>query len=119
MSTIEVGAQGESLACAYLEQHSYEIVERNWRCALGEIDIIAIDPDGVLVFCEVKCRSGEGFGSPLEAITYAKVRKLRQLVGHYLATHPSHPQQIRLDALGIVARRGYAPVFTHIEGIGA
>ena len=68
------------------------ILDRNWRCRLGEIDIVAMEVEGAdrsLVFCEVKCRTGLGFGPPLEAITYAKVRKLRRLAGEWLATSTS------------------------------
>ncbi len=65
-----------------------EMLERNWQCAVGEIDIVAEELERgrrTVVFCEVKCRTGLGFGDPLEAITYAKLRKLRQLAGEWLA----------------------------------
>ena len=70
-----VGARGEDLAAAELERQGMTILARNWRCPTGEIDIVAAElADGrqTLVFCEVKCRTGLGFGAPLEAITYAK-----------------------------------------------
>ncbi len=71
----QVGRWGEDLACAELVRQGMEVVDRNWRCALGEIDIVATevgDRGVTLVFCEVKCRTGLGFGHPLEAITFAK-----------------------------------------------
>ena len=73
----QLGVRGEDLACAELERQGMQVLERNWRCGLGEIDIVAADAGAsglTLVFCEVKCRSGLGFGHPLEAITYAKMR---------------------------------------------
>ena len=71
-----------------------------------------------VVFCEVKCRSGLGFGDPLEAITYAKVRKLRQLAAEWLAQTGAQPDAIRVDAVGIVLGRGSAPLVRHERGIG-
>ena len=73
----QIGVRGEDLACAELERQGMRVLERNWRCRLGEIDIVAAETGekGVtLVFCEVKCRSGLGFGHPLEAITCTKMR---------------------------------------------
>lgn len=119
MSNIAVGIQGEDLACAYLERKGWRIEARNWRCAEGELDIIATDAEGVLVFCEVKCRSGRGYGDPLEAITMAKIRKLRQLVSCWLAQNQLPHRNIRLDAIGVLLRRGFAPEISHRIGIGA
>ena len=77
-----LGARGEDLAVAELERQGMTILARNWRCRLGEIDIVAAEVVGgrtTVVFCEVKCRSGLGFGDPLEAITWKKLRTLRSL----------------------------------------
>lgn len=115
----EVGARGEDLAVAELERLGMSIVRRNWRCPLGEIDIVAHEEaTQTLVFCEVKCRTGIAFGHPLESITYAKLRKLRQLAAEYLSTQGAWPHQIRLDAIGVVAEKGRTPVLTHVQGIG-
>ena len=73
-----LGARGEDLAVAELRRQGMEVLARNWRCRLGEIDVIASEVVGgrrTVVFCEVKCRSGLGFGDPLEAITWAKLRR--------------------------------------------
>lgn len=116
-----VGAQGEDLAAAALEAQGMQVLARNWRCKVGEIDIVALElVDGrrTLVFCEVKCRTGLGFGSPLEAITHAKLRKLRQLSAHWLATEDVHADDIRLDAVGVVLIRAKAPEITHVRAIG-
>ena len=77
-----------------------QILERNWRCRLGEIDIVAAETGekGVtLVFYEVKCRSGLGFGHPLEAITFTKTRTLRQLAALWMREH-DRPQGVNHQA---------------------
>jgi putative endonuclease len=117
----EVGARGEDLAVAELERQGMQTVARNWRCRLGEIDVIAVDVvhgRRTLVFCEVKCRTGLGFGAPLESITHAKLRRLRQLAAHWLATEPFQADDIRLDAIGVVLLPGARPELTHVRGIG-
>ena len=86
----QLGVRGEDLACAELERQGLQILERNWRCRLGEIDIIAAEKGAnglTLVFCEVKVRSGLGFGHPLEAITFTKMQTLRQLAALWLREH--------------------------------
>lgn len=114
-----LGRRGEDLAAEVLGEDGFLIVERNWRCAVGEIDIIARDTHaGALVFCEVKCRSGRGYGAPLEAITYAKLTRLRQLVGEWLAAHPGRHEKVRLDAIGILWPPGGPPEVTHVRGVG-
>lgn len=109
-----IGQQGEDIAVAMLTGLGWEIMARNWRCTAGEIDVIARDPDGTVVFCEVKTRSGLGYGAPLEAITHRKRQKLRQLTAAWLADHPY--QRIRIDAIGILLG-GAEPVVTHVRGI--
>lgn len=114
-----LGQRGEDLAVEVMRADGFDIVERNWRCSLGEIDIIARDPhERALVFCEVKCRSGWGYGAPLESITYAKLRRLRQLVGEWLTAHPGRHEKVRLDAIGIVWPPGGEPAVTHVRGVG-
>lgn len=119
----KLGDWGEDLAVAELERQGMVIIDRNWRSKTGEIDVIAMDPSGprpTMVFCEVKCRRGLGFGHPLEAITYAKMRKLRQLAAEWLRTEARAEAagSIRLDAIGIVALPGQAPELSHVRGIG-
>ena len=120
-SRLEIGARGEDLAVAELELQGMQVVARNWRCRLGEIDIIALEERAgrlTVVFCEVKCRTGLGFGRPLEAITYAKLRKLRQLSAQWLATGQVRADEIRLDAIGVVILPGGLPDLTHVKAIG-
>jgi putative endonuclease len=117
----EIGARGEDLAVAELQRQGMDVLARNWRCAIGEIDVVAVETANgrqTLVFCEVKCRTGLGFGAPLESITYAKLRKLRQLAAQWLATEQAHADGIRIDAIGVVLRPGAPPELTHVRGIG-
>jgi putative endonuclease len=117
----QVGARGEDLACAELQRLGCQILARNWRCRLGEIDIVAAesaDAGLTLVFCEVKCRTGLGFGHPLEAITYAKVRTLRQLAAQWMRENQVKASAIRLDAIGVLLLRGQPPALTHVKAVG-
>ena len=117
----DVGARGEDLAVVALQQVGMHVVTRNWRCKAGEIDIIALEVVAgrrTLVFCEVKCRTGLGFGGPLESITFAKLRKLRSLVAQYLNDEQPQADEIRLDAIGVVLQLGRPPELTHVRGIG-
>jgi putative endonuclease len=117
----QVGIRGEDLACAELERQGMQVLERNWRCRIGEIDIVAAEagPTGLtLVFCEVKCRSGLGFGHPLEAITFTKLRTLRQLAALWMREHRKRASSIRLDAIGVVLPPGQEPSVTHVRAVG-
>jgi len=117
----EIGRRGEDLAAAELERQGLRVLSRNWRCRTGEIDIIAVETvrgRRTIVFCEVKCRTGLGFGDPLESITYAKRRKLRQLAAEWLAVSGVRPDGIRIDAIGVVMAPRALPVLTHVKGIG-
>jgi len=79
-----LGRYGEELAAEHLVAAGLTIVARNWRCREGEVDIVALDGD-VLVMCEVKTRRGVGFGTPLDAVTPAKAARLRRLAVRWLA----------------------------------
>jgi putative endonuclease len=117
----QVGRRGEDLACAELVRQGMQVVDRNWRCPLGEIDIVATEPGerGVtLVFCEVKCRTGTGFGHPLEAITFTKMRTLRQLAALWRRQHRIPAKGIRLDAIGVVMLPEQEPSLTHVRAVG-
>jgi len=81
-----LGERGERLAAAWYESRGYTVVARNWRCREGEIDLVVARP-GELVFCEVKARSSDRFGTPAEAVTPAKQRRLRALAARFLAGH--------------------------------
>lgn len=99
---IRVGRRGEDVVAAYLERQGWQVLARNWRCHLGEIDLVARDPAGVAVVCEVKARSGLGFGAPLEAITHAKLRRLRGLAVAWLGSQERSFPGVRVDAFGVL-----------------
>ena len=82
---------------------------------LGEL---GLDGRVTVVFCEVKCRSGLGFGDPLEAITWAKLRRLRSLAAEWMSAHQVSAAAIRLDAVGVLLQRGQAPRLTHVRAVG-
>ena len=108
------GRYGEDLAARHLQDQGLVVLDRNWRCDVGEIDIVAREGD-TLVVCEVKTRSGVGFGSPLEAVTAAKAARLRRLTACWLRAHDVHPRDIRIDLVGVLAGRG-APTVEHVRG---
>ncbi|HEX7187770.1 MAG TPA: YraN family protein [Actinomycetes bacterium] len=111
-----VGAYGERIAAAHLESVGMVILDRNWRCPAGELDIVARDGD-VLVFCEVKTRTSTGFGSPLEAVTARKAARLRRLAAAWTHERGLHLPDIRIDLVGVLRpRRGPAQV-EHVRGV--
>ncbi|RNE58484.1 YraN family protein [Cryobacterium tepidiphilum] len=112
----EVGRHGEDWAAQFLTDAGYRLVERNWRCAQGEIDIIA-EHGGDVVFVEVKTRSGVAFGHPFEAITAAKLARLRRLAAAWCAQAPVRPARIRIDAIAVTAVPGAQPVIEHRPGV--
>jgi putative endonuclease len=95
-----LGAQGEQIAINYLHNRGYQILERNYRNKLGEIDIIAKHGND-LVFIEVKTRSDKVFGSPLEAVTSAKQRQLAKVALEYLSRQNCFDQPARFDVVGV------------------
>lgn len=115
----EVWRTGEDVAAAHLRALGWRILERNWRCSAGELDIIAVQPGtpDVVVFCEVKCRRGTAFGQPIEAITAAKVGKLRELVLHWLRAQDRPTPSIRVDAIGVLLASDAPPLVDHRRGI--
>lgn len=120
------GRLGEDLADAHLRGLGWQVVERNWRCAAGEIDIIAHEPlsggRAVLVFVEVKYRSGTGYGDPLEAITRAKVSRLGDLAHLWIREHRASGSLpgmhgIRIDGMGVLRQPDGSHRITHVRGI--
>ena len=105
-----LGRYGEQAAADYLVAHGYELLDRNWRCSTGEVDIVARDA-GMIVFIEVKTRNGKGFGHPFEAITESKRARLRQIAAAWLAARQLGSVPIRLDALSVLVQFGKV----HIE----
>ena len=110
----ELGRRGEDVAAATLESSGLVVLDRNWRCPEGELDIVATDGQNIVVFCEVKTRSGEGYGSPFEAVTQGKRRKLRRLGLLWLAQpHIQGFPRMRFDVIGVLWRPGESPLVEH------
>ncbi len=98
---IQTGHMGEVLAKEYLEKHGYDILELNWRCRSGEIDIIAKYND-ILVFVEVRTRkSKERFGTASESVDHRKQKKVREIALIYLHFNGKHDHDLRFDVIAI------------------
>jgi putative endonuclease len=108
-----LGKEGERVAEQYLKKKGFKLVERNYRCAVGELDLIVLD-GRVVVFVEVKTRSGHGYGSPLEAVAFRKQRKIIQAAQYFLNEKKLHQRDARFDVVGI-SWAGREPVVEHIE----
>lgn len=114
-----VGAYGERVAARHLAGIGFELLEANWRCARGELDLVARD-GACLVVVEVKTRTSERFGSPIEAITPRKAARLRLLAGAWLADHAQVKgcvRAIRIDVVGVRCPPRGAAVVTHLRGV--
>ena len=85
-------------------RHGYEVLARNWRCPLGEIDLVLGAP-GVVVFCEVKARARGGFGGPAAAVDAAKQRRIRRVAAAWLAANRPGAVQLRFDVAALVGAR--------------
>lgn len=96
-----LGERGEDAAAAYLERIGITIVERNWRCPSGEIDIVGLDGD-VLVLCEVKTRKGVGKGTPEDAVTPAKQKRYQRLASAYVQFAGLEQVEIRFDVITLL-----------------
>jgi putative endonuclease len=120
-----VGAYGERLAARYLAELGMAILDRNWRCGQGEIDIVALD-DTCLVIVEVKTRRTLAFGAPVEAVTAVKVARLRRLAGCWLTERRplvllsgEAVADVRIDVIGVLRpSRGPAQI-EHLVSVAA
>lgn len=90
---LDLGAAGEEQAARWYERKGYVVLDRNWRCKEGELDLVTAAPDGTLVFSEVKTRRSTRFGTPAEAVTADKQRRLRTLAAAYLRENPASPRR--------------------------
>lgn len=95
-----LGRTGEALAGRWLERAGCQILDRNWRCRTGEIDLVALDGDD-LVVVEVKTRRSLRLGHPAEAVTGRKLARLRVLAGLWLAEHTVSAAGVRLDVIAV------------------
>jgi len=113
------GRWGEDVVVAHLCDLGWTVLDRNWRCRAGELDIVAHEPGPPLrlVVVEVKTKAGARFGDPLEAITAAKAARLGRLALWWQRAHQDVPGSLRLDAVGVTKRPGVAPVIRHVRGL--
>ncbi len=94
------GRAGEVAALRVYLRRGFREIARNWRCPIGELDLV-LERDGLLVFCEVKTRTGTAFGGGYEAVTWSKRRKLRQLAHAFLAARAPSDERIRFDVASV------------------
>lgn len=111
-----LGQRGEELAARYLAAAGIEVIDRNWRCADGEIDLVGIDR-GTLVIVEVKTRSSVDYGHPLEAITPAKLARLYLLASRWRRAQGRHYASFRVDAVSVIDDGSGFPVIEHVREV--
>jgi putative endonuclease len=112
----ELGRQGEQVAVEYLTERGYRVLDRNWRCRQGELDIVALD-GRELVVVEVKCRRSNAFGDPLEGVTDQKLTRLCVLAGAWRRAHPHlRPSGSRIDLVGVLLPKHGHPSVDHLRG---
>jgi putative endonuclease len=112
-----VGRYGENVAARHLEGRGWRVVDRNWGGRAGELDVVAL-ADDVLVVVEVKTRRGTAYGHPAEAVTPVKLRRLRRLTGEWIAAHPdARFRSVRIDVVAVVVPHAGAALLEHLEGV--
>jgi len=112
-----LGRRGEQIAADHLEEQGFRILDRNYRCSEGELDIVAAE-HRTLVAVEVKTRSGLRYGSPLEAVTPQKRQRLRRLAVNWVISHGVIFDDLRVDMVGILKAPDGEFTIEHIRGIG-
>lgn len=112
----DLGRAGEALARRWLVGQGMQVLDTNWRCPQGELDLVCRDGTEV-VFVEVKTRSSTRFGHPAEAVTPAKLARLRRLAATWLAAHRVRGAGIRIDVIAIVQGHGRAKL-EHLKAVG-
>jgi putative endonuclease len=98
---LRTGAVGEDAAAEWYRPRGYRELARNWRCSIGEIDLVLTRGD-TLVICEVKARRGSGFGGGWQSVTARKQQKLRALAQTFLLVHPLRPRSVRFDVASVL-----------------
>lgn len=111
-----IGPAGEALVAQWYARAGYEVLDRNWRYGrAGEIDLV-LARAGTVVFCEVKTRSGVGFGAPVEAVGYRKQTQLRRLAAAWLSERGAKPRTVRFDVASVVWPARTDPTIEVLEG---
>ena len=113
MNGRELGIAGENAACAFLKRRGYRILDRNYRCSLGELDIIA-RKGGILVFCEVKARSGGEPEEALGAVDAERQGRMARAASHYLGAKGGGEGGCRFDVIALL-KNGAAWKIMHVE----
>ena len=111
-----LGEFGERVAAAHLESTGMSVLERRWRCRLGEVDIVALD-GSCLVICEVKTRRSTVAGLPVEAVTRVKLARLRRLAASWLDEHGGGYPDVRIDVVSVLLPSRGRPVIEHLRGV--
>jgi putative endonuclease len=111
----KLGASGEDLAAKHLRSQGYAILERNFRCPIGELDLVA-RKENLLVFAEVKTRRSEQYGPPQTAVTLRKRRRIVKLAHFYMKQKKLYHLQPRFDVIAIQWKDGGRPLINHISG---
>ena len=112
-----VGRHGENVAARTVADLGWEVLARNWRCTHGEIDLVAVDGDELVVI-EVKTRRSARYGTPAEAVTPAKVARLRRLAAAYLGAQQRRYAGVRLDVIAVTLPRAGSAHVEHLRAVG-
>jgi len=112
-----LGAFGEQYAARHLAAQGMVVLDRNWRCDAGEIDLVLRD-GRVLVVCEVKTRTSTAYGAPVATVTERKAARLRRLAARWLEDHGLRPDEVRIDLVGVLVPRRGGPEVEHVRGVG-
>jgi putative endonuclease len=111
-----LGHYGETLALRHLLDQGMVLLDRNWTCPAGEVDLVLRDGD-VLVVCEVKTRTTHDYGSPHEAVTEDKLARLRRLSAAWVEAHAAAPADVRIDLVAVLRPRRGPSVLEHVRGL--
>lgn len=112
-----MGGYGEACAARYLVAQGMVVLDRNWRCDQGEIDLVLRDGP-VLVFCEVKTRASAAYGAPVEAVTATKMHRLRRLAARWMEHRGVRVEEVRLDLVGVRLDLAEDSRIDHVRGVG-
>lgn len=112
-----LGAYGERVAADHLRERGFVLLDRNWRCDEGEIDLVLRD-GRTLVVCEVKTRTSLDHGSPHEAITDVKLGRLQRLAARWAEAHAVDPPEVRVDLVAVLQPGRGRALVEHVRGIG-
>jgi putative endonuclease len=111
-----LGRYGERVAARHLIEQGMVLLDRNWRCDAGEIDLVLRDGD-VLVVCEVKTRTSDACGTPHQAVTHEKLERLKRLGLLWAEAHGVHPAETRIDLVAVHSPPRGAALVEHVPGL--